>query len=285
MGNVLIVGDLHGNTSHALSLLQVAVRNDCDKIFSVGDFGAWEHVPSGRRYFDVVNKAARKAGVTVYFLDGNHDKSSLLHELYDHRRDDEGFLQCRRFLRYAPRGHRWTWDGTTFAAFGGAYSTDKLWRLAREARKDAIDDRHRRYGSTRQRATTGTLWFPEEEMTDAELDAFLEADSSPVDVLLTHDKPRSSQPKFNRKTKAECLPNQDRIQRLVETLHPTVLFHGHLHYRYTDTIPAGDNTWTRVEGLAADPNASQHPTYDSDQSWHVLPLPCTAEILTEPAAG
>ncbi|MBL1077475.1 metallophosphoesterase [Nocardia sp. 2] len=279
MGNVLIVGDLHGNSSHALALLQVAVRNDCEKIFAVGDFGAWEHIPSGRRYFDVVNKAARKAGVTVYFLDGNHDKSSLLHEYYSERRDDEGFLLCRKFVRYAPRGHRWTWDDTTFAAFGGAYSTDKHWRLAREARRDDLT------GSRRQRVTTGTLWFPEEEMTDQELDDLLEADSSPVDILLTHDKPRASSPKFNRKNKPECFPNQDRVQRLVETLHPTILFHGHLHYRYTDSIPSTDTHRTRVEGLAADPNASQHPAYSPDHSWHILPLPYSVDALTEPAAG
>lgn len=285
MGSVLITGDLHGNTKHALTLVQVAARNDCARMFVVGDFGAWEHVHSGRRYFDVVNKAAKRAGVTVYFLDGNHDKSSLLHELYDDQRDDEGFLVCRKHLRYAPRGHRWTWDGTTFAAFGGARSTDKGWRLAREARKEEQAAKRRGYGSARTPVTAGTLWFPEEEMTDDELDALLSADAAPVDILLTHDKPRATRPKFNRKNKPECFPNQDRIQRVVETLHPALHLHGHLHYRYTDTIPSGGDHWTRVEGLAADPDASPHPAYTAEHSWLVVPLPYGAATVDQPRAG
>lgn len=282
MGNVLIVGDLHGNTEHALKLVRVAAHRDCAKLFAVGDFGAWEHTPAGRRYFDVVNKAAKKAGITVYFLDGNHDKTSLLHELYDEQRDDEGFLICRKHLRYAPRGHRWTWEGTTFAAFGGARSTDKGRRLVWEARKAAQLDKRRRYGSSRSPDTAGTLWFPEEEMTDGELAELLAADSSPVDVLLTHDKPRASQPKWNRKDKPECYPNQDRIQTVVRTLRPDLLFHGHLHVRYTDTIAAGDGDWTRVEGLACDPDASQYLEYSTDHTWYVLQLPYAGADTAEP---
>lgn len=281
MGNVLIAGDLHGNTAHALTVVRTAVREQCSKVFVVGDFGAWEHMASGRRYFDVVGKAAKRAGVIVYFLDGNHDKSSLLHELYDDNRDDEGFLVCRKHLRYAPRGHRWTWEGTTFAAFGGARSTDKGWRLAREARKAELVAQRRRYGSARTQETAGMLWFPEEEMTDDELTALLEADSSPVDILLTHDKPRASQPKWNRKDKPECYPNQDRIERVVRALRPAVLFHGHLHVRYTDTIASGDGQWTRVEGLACDPEASQYLEYSNEHSWYVLQLPYAEQQLED----
>ncbi|MFI6867872.1 metallophosphoesterase [Nocardia sp. NPDC050406] len=273
MGKLLVIGDLHGNTGHALALLREAKQRGCDRIFALGDFGAWEHMASGRRYFDVVNKAARKEGLLVYFLDGNHDKSSLLHELYDDKPDDEGFLMCRSHLRYAPRGHRWTWEDTRFAAFGGAYSVDKQRRLIWEAhRADKVAER-RKYGSTRTRDTAGTLWFPEEEMTDAELDALLAADSSPVDILFTHDKPRDSHPDFNRKKHPACLPNQERIQRVVDTLRPAVMFHGHLHYRYTDQLWREDGEGTRVEGLAADPEVSSRPDYHRDDSWYVLSLP------------
>ncbi|MFB8001818.1 metallophosphoesterase [Nocardia sp. NPDC056000] len=286
MGNVLIVGDLHGNTAHALTVVRVAVELECSRVFGVGDFGAWEHMPSGRRYFDVVNKAAKRAGVTVYFLDGNHDKSSLVLELYGDKRDEQGFLECRRHVRFAPRGHRWVWEDTVFAAFGGARSTDKGWRLAREGRKEEQAAKRRAYGSSRRPLTAGSLWFPEEEMTDDELEVLLAEHDSPVDVLLTHDKPRATQPKFNRKNKPECFPNQDRIQQVVERLRPAVHYHGHLHYRYTEIIPAGSGQLTRVEGLAADPEASHHPAYTPDDSWSVLRLPqAAAGLLPESAAG
>ncbi|MEU8896457.1 metallophosphoesterase [Nocardia sp. NPDC048505] len=272
MGSVLMTGDLHGNTTHAVHLLDVAARQECEKLFVLGDFGAWEHTAAGRRYFDVVDRTARKKQVQVYFLDGNHDKSALVHELYGAEPDDEGFLVCRRNIRYAPRGHRWTWAGTRFAAFGGAYSVDKAWRLAAEAHRAWKAERRRQFGSGRRPVTEGTLWFPEEQMTDAECEALLAADSSPVDVLLTHDKPRAAEPDWNRKNLPECLPNQDRIQRVTEALRPRLLLHGHLHYRYTDQI--GD---TRVEGLGADPEASGPAGYESADSWLVLPLPYAPE--------
>jgi hypothetical protein len=242
-------------------------------MFVLGDFGAWEHTPEGRHYFDVVNRAARKQRVHVYFLDGNHDKSSLIHELYDGAADDDGFLVCRSNIRYAPRGHRWVWEGTRFAAFGGAYSVDKSWRLATEAQKKRNVERRRRFGSSRRADAAESLWFPEEEMTDEEFGAVLAADTSPVDVLLAHDKPRDAAPDWNRKDLPECLPNQDRIQRAVNALRPGLMLHGHLHYRYTDMIRCGPDEWTRVDGLGGDPEASRPQNYDRDQSWLVLPLP------------
>ncbi|WP_109527870.1 MULTISPECIES: metallophosphoesterase family protein [Nocardia] len=283
MGSVLMTGDLHGNTGHALALLRVAARQECDRLFVLGDFGAWEHIAAGRRYFDVVNRAARKCRVQVYFLDGNHDKSSLLHRMYGAEPDDEGFLVCRKNIRYAPRGLRWTWEGTRFAAFGGAYSVDKQWRLAHEASQERTARRRRQFGSARHPVTAETLWFPEEEMTDDECDALL-ADDSPVDVLLTHDKPRGSDPDWNRKNLPECLPNQDRIQRVVRTLRPDLLLHGHLHYRYTDSVDRGDGATTRVEGLGADPEGSALPDYRSADSWLVLPLPYAAETAAHDLA-
>lgn len=280
-----MAGDLHGNTSHALALLRVAVRQQCDRVFVLGDFGAWEHTAEGRHYFDVVDRSARKNRVRVYFLDGNHDKTSLLHQLYGAEPDNEGFLVCRKNIRYAPRGLRWIWEGTRFAAFGGAYSVDKAWRLAKEAQREQKAERRRQFGSSRHPATAETLWFPEEEMTDAECDALLAADDTPVDVLLTHDKPRDSDPAWNRKNLPECVPNQDRIQRVVNTLRPRLMLHGHLHYRYTDAIDCGGGQRTRVEGLGADPEASHPSDYRSSSSWLVLNLPYAGESAERELAG
>ena len=53
MGNVLFVGDLHGNSTHALTLVDLAPRKDCERVFALGDFGAWEHTGDGVRYFDL----------------------------------------------------------------------------------------------------------------------------------------------------------------------------------------------------------------------------------------
>ncbi len=245
VGPLLLAGDWHGNGTHAAWTIDEAARRGADRVFQLGDFGYWEHQPPGVAFLDGVERHASEHGITVYFLDGNHDKTSLLLSTYADR-DDEGFLLVRPHVRYAPRGHRWQWGVLTFIALGGAYSVDKQWRLDREESS----------------GTTETLWFPEEQMTDVDLDGFL-ADPAPVDVLLSHDKPRNSKPSRNRKTAPECLPNQDRIQRAAVALQPRLMAHGHLHFRYTDALALGDGVWCAVEGIDADPTTAMGARPDS----------------------
>jgi calcineurin-like phosphoesterase family protein len=275
---ILLAGDTHGNTGHVRRLLDAAVELDIDVIFQLGDFGYWEHESSGVRYLDAVNRSARSRGVDVYFLDGNHDKTSLLMESYGDRRDEHGFVIVRPRVRYAPRGHRWSWLGTRFLAFGGALSLDREPRLAEERRRyeKALRKESFRLGAGRPAARipdfAGTLWFPEEEADDADVDAIL-TDRTSVDVLLTHDKPLRTAPEFNRKGDPRCLPNQERVQRLVDAYRPTLAAHGHLHFRYTEELPHPDGSFTRVEGLAADPAASYDvPGYRVPASWLVVDL-------------
>lgn len=259
---ILLAGDTHGYIGHSKYLIRTALAKECDRVFILGDFGYWEHQPAGVTFLDQLEEYAAELGVTVYFLDGNHDKTSLLLEKYSHLRDDDGFMVVRPNVLYAPRGHRWDWHGVEFIALGGAYSVDKDWRLDQEERFP------RKYAPE-------SLWFPEEEMSDEDLDVILEDSFSPVDVMLTHDKPRSSSPKWNRKDYLECLPNQDRIQRAMRALRPQALFHGHLHYFYTDEVWYG-SSWgemvsTKVMGLLCNPEAGEPGLYvNKTLSWQVL---------------
>jgi Icc-related predicted phosphoesterase len=238
---VLTCGDVHGDADEVDYCLRVAQEQGAQAAFFLGDFGYWEHEQSGITYLDRVEKLAAARDFPIYFLDGNHDKISLLLETYPER-DDEGFIVVRPHIRYAPRSHRWTWSGVRFLSFGGAYSTDKEPRLQMEQRRA-------RYQNLPQHALAGTVWFPEEEATEADLRAAL--DGPQIDVLLTHDKPRNSRPAINRKDEWDAYPNQDRIQRVVDELQPQLHLHGHLHYRYTDHLGP-----TRVEGLACDRRAA-----------------------------
>lgn len=268
---VLLAGDVHGNTGHALYLAQTAHRHGIARIAQLGDYGAWEHTPDGRKFFDDVNRHAARLGVTFHWLDGNHDKTSLVLSMYGDQPDDEGFLVCRERIRYAPRGHRWTWGGVRFIALGGAHSVDKPWRVQAERAKTLqLERRAARYGRTPADAS-GTLWFPEEELTDEQLNAAL-ADPTLVDVMLTHDKPRASDPRWNRKDLPECWPNQDRIQRAVTALRPRLLVHGHLHYPYRDQIRSSGDSWTSVVGLGADPSSAESAAYRKTDSWEILDL-------------
>lgn len=290
---LLLAGDTHGNLGHVRRILRAAADRGLEHVFQLGDFGYWEHEHSGVRFLDAAHRAARDHGVTLYFLDGNHDKSALLHERYGDRPDAEGFLQVRGRIRYAPRGHAWTWDGVRFLAFGGARSVDKDERLKEEKRrhqKAARKEGHRLAAGRppgEVRDFAGTLWFPEEEATDDEVRRIIaaataaagtgtpegtdttdgRAGASGTDVLLTHDKPRATRPGTDRKDLAICHPNQARVQRLIDALHPRLAAHGHLHHRYTATLTRPRAT-TRVEGLAADPGVSWDlPGYKVSDSW------------------
>jgi hypothetical protein len=266
---VLFAGDTHGQTAHVDHLLRVAVREGCPWVFVAGDFGYWEHQHDGRLFLDKVDRRARQHGVRCAFLDGNHDNVALLRRTYQDR-DDDGLIVVRDHVRYAPRGHRWTWGSSRLLAAGGAASLDKDRRLAAEQQKtDRAALRalaHRDIGESRDYA--GTLWFPDEELTDDETDRIIAAGGR-VDLLLTHDKPRDSVPSFNRKTAEVAYPNQDRIQRIVDALRPTRPLHGHLHHRYTQTLANG----TVVDGLACDPAAGHgEPGYRVQDSWLVVDL-------------
>lgn len=271
---LLLAGDTHGNLGHVRRLLATAAKSGIEHLFQLGDFGYWEHEHSGVRFLDAVHRAARDHGVTVHFLDGNHDKSGLIHERYGDRPDDEGFLRVRGRIRYAPRGHTWDWDGVRFLAFGGARSVDKDDRLKEEARRRQKAARKEGFRQAAGRPPgevpdfSGTLWFPEEEATDDDVRHVIAANDG-TDVLLTHDTPRATATGngTRRKELDICRPNQERVQRLVDALHPRLVAHGHLHHRYTAMLTRPRAT-TRVEGLAADPAASWHlPGYKVSDSW------------------
>jgi hypothetical protein len=260
---ILLAGDTHGDIDHCQYLIRTALAKDCDRVFVLGDFGFWAHTERGVKFLDQLNEYASGLDVPVYFLDGNHDKTSLLMERHGDLRDDEGFVIVRPHVLYSPRGHRWTWDHAGFITLGGAYSVDKDWRLQQE---EMYFDEY----------PPESLWFPEEEMSDEDMDAILQEDSSPVDVMLAHDKPRSSNPKWNRKDYLECLPNQDRLQRAMRVLRPRAYFHGHLHYFYTDEVWYGrsDNQGmasTKVMGLLCNPEAGESGLYvNKTLSWQVF---------------
>lgn len=254
---IMFVGDTHGNLSHLAYLIKVAESASLDRIMVLGDFGYWEHTQEGVEFLDKLNSRTEAADVDIYFIDGNHDNREVLLERHAVR-DDEGFILVRSSILYVDRGYRWTWHGARFIALGGAYSVDKQWRVDLEKKKNR----------------PGTLWFPGEQMTDMDMARILAEDNSPVDVMLAHDKPMKSDPGWNTKILAPCIPNQERLQVAVDTLQPKLFLHGHLHHRYEEMIPLpGDlDAGCKVVGLGADPEASWLPRYRAADSWIIVDL-------------
>jgi hypothetical protein len=217
-------------------------------------------MPGGDAFLDFCSNLATENNLPLYWIDGNHENHTWLRRIYGpggskYKPTPDGFWEIRPGVYYIPRGTRWVWNDMHLMGLGGAYSVDKFLRLKEEKK---IYHDHVYANMQRQKAGQPTKpfdperwqrWWTDEELTDSEIDKAL-ADSTPLDILFTHDKPRGSNPGWNRKDLPECAPNQDKIQKVVMALNPKLLVHGHLHYRYSDYIHNGDpDGYTRVEGL------------------------------------
>jgi hypothetical protein len=236
---VLMVGDVHCNVHYLLPLIAWAAAGGHRTIVQLGDtFGTRLDTAEGA--MDVLSRTCQAHQVTFLFIEGNHDRHvDGLDRLPVH--PPSGLRPCRPNVWHVPRGFSWTWNGCRWAAIGGAVSVDAAQRIA------------------------GTSWWPEEEITDDEVDAMLRQVGQ-ADVLLTHDRPawveaalglvpgawwERTPPHWADSDFHRSQAHQQRLDRLVAGLRPALHLHGHLHRRYTlvsDRTPWGGRC--RVEGLA-----------------------------------
>lgn len=240
---IMFLGDVHGNDKFFTQAVKVAAADGCHAVIQVGDFGYWEHAKEGKSFLKWCERYLQEKGLTLYWLDGNHENHSVLRANYGpggdrHKPTPEGFWQMRSNIFYLPRGVRWNWEGVDFMALGGAYSIDKDWR------------------------TEGKSWWPEERITAEEA----EYASRPgnVDVMLTHDCPDGVDIPCLRAQQKNRYPesqdNRSLVASVVRAVRPILLVHGHYHERYSQVLAwpydADDNglIWhkTLVEGLACD---------------------------------
>jgi hypothetical protein len=287
---LFVAGDTHGATEFITDYLYPkAAALHADAIVQCGDFGFWEHFPDGIDFLDEVQETGHRYRIPLYALHGNHDNWSTVMANHGHTRDEDWFVRVREHIRYIPQGHIWTWAGYRMRAFGGAYSVDKLYRLdverSRWRQAAAREDARRAAGLTPQPvlSTAGTLWFPDEQMTDEEFAELMIIDAQPVDVVFSHDKPRAANPGPGFTDLAECVPNQDRLQLALEVLHPAWWFHGHLHINYQDTVPCGPphDTHTTVVGLSCDNVAGAGDRFWKPwHAWCLLDLTPTGPVVT-----
>lgn len=248
---LLFAGDWHGDEDWASEAIGRAADTGAAWVVQLGDFGFgfyrlgddpaqpgdWApRCPFARR----VSALAVELGVQVVFIDGNHDNPVLLARLA-HSRDPAGaeaFVPVEDGLFWAPRGHRWEWDGIRFGALGGAYSIDRRMR------------------------TTGLDFWPEEVTAPADV-ARLGHD--PLDVLVCHDGPtipEGFRPLPGASPRKVDQASRDQVATAVERTRPRLVVHGHWHLRYTAERPDGGRAGaaggsgraapaTRVEGLAS----------------------------------
>jgi hypothetical protein len=289
----MVLGDIHGNGPFAVEYIYpLAAQLGVHAIVQVGDFGYWEHEPDGVTFLDDLAEAAERYDIPLYWLRGNHDKVSLALRRYGDNRTADGFLWVRPRINLIPDGHIWTWAGKKMRAFGGAYSIDKPWRLRAEAdryQKAKTKEKHRQAAGRKPKevpSAVGTLWFPEEELTDEQFADLLATDSSPMDIIFSHDRPAGATvgEGFTIKTDPECRRTPQWLQRALVTHRPSWWFHGHLHVNYRDTVRCGDDdSAATVVGLACDDAAAPRFWRPSD-SWCLLTLDFEAPITVQRGA-
>lgn len=280
---IMLLGDTHGNTKFVTKyVIPAAVSAGVRWIYQLGDFGYWEHTEQGIVYLDEVNQECISKGLEIVFIQGNHDKVSMIPRKYS---DVQGFYKVRSSIWFAPNGTVWSPNEgkTSFLALGGAYSIDKQERLDMErarAKQLTLSQRYQNFGTDYRmpaayEETEHSLWFPEEEMSDVQFNQILSSVNEQVDVILAHDKPLGSNPPVKLINIPECEPNQRRLQEAVLHFKPSLFVHGHLHCRYQDFIRSGDdNSFTQVLGLGADVNNFNQPrsSWEPSDAWEILNL-------------
>lgn len=250
MSRVFVAGDWHGNTGWALRTIKEAAHLGAHTLVQLGDFGIW---PGEEKYLRKVNAECMRTGVELLVVPGNHDNYNAIARMSV---TPDGWLHLPRFpgLRFAPRGLIWQLpNGLWAGALGGAGSIDKNLR------------------------TPGKTWWPEEEVTQADVDALLGnfalSGLERLDVLFTHDAPAGVyRPKSRRPVwltpdvENYCEMQRVLLRQAVDAVRPQAMYHGHWHQWFDDILDgvhvsadgAHHEYRTRVVGLTRDDMADGH---------------------------
>ena len=165
-----ITGDIHGTINiHKLQRFFLGRENEFSKeedyVIICGDVGVCgfsaEEVETRR--------ILRELPVTTLFIDGNHENFEQLNSYAEEEWNGGKVHFIENDIIHLMRGQVYDIDGTVFFTFGGAYSTDRMYR--RE----------------------GVSWFPEEIPTREEYEEGfknLKKVDFKVDYICSHTAPR-----------------------------------------------------------------------------------------------
>lgn len=256
----MFIGDSHGDLGFLAWALIQADAFAVDRLVQVGDFGYWEHRAYGVEFLDDLNHALRAGGRVLHWVDGNHENHTLLHERYA---TTGGMAAVRSNIQYVPRGTRWEWGGVSFLGIGGAHSIDREWRVEQYQTKA-------RYKSP-DKAAKYELWWPEETITDADVEAAVAGGH--VDVVVSHDAPgivdiAGEAMKLGVgpwKWDEETIANRRHLTAVFNATRPRLWVHGHYHLAYEQQIGP-----CRFVGLDCNHNYFRKPGWSRNRAITVV---------------
>src|SRR5690606_34846074 len=179
------------------------------------------------RFLDGLNSRLMSNGQMLYAVPGNHDNHVVWMEmlksgLHDYR---TGGAYARTNIVLLPRTGQFVLEGLSFAVAGGAVSID------RDSREEGVD------------------WWPEEMLTDAEVENF---PAGHVDVLVSHDCSDKTPWGFQLVPDRLSMVHRHKMDTILDKTAPDLHFHGHMHKRFDWQRPTsrnGEPHWTQVYGL------------------------------------
>jgi hypothetical protein len=248
---IAVAGDWHGNTQWACTQVErisEALGDEPNKlILHLGDFGFYPG-KWGDSYRYLLTYYLSQHDITLWAIDGNHENHPWLRKqaqlLKEEDLDIPGLLPnaclypITTHIAWLSRGYRWQWHGREWLALGGAASVDKSWRLEQA------------YGKA------GMNWWPEEEISQEDTDRALEGGRA--NVMVTHDAPdfvHYQLPNvWNPDDVDTAEKHRQRLGRIVDTIKPSYLMHGHLHLSKQSTVT---RHWGQLEVTALDCDGSR----------------------------
>lgn len=223
---IAYAGDWHANTSWSVGAIEQARDKGAEIILHVGDYG-YDFHPGFRQQ---IEEALTRAGIELWFVDGNHEDFSWLSKVAIGR---DGRRQISEHVFHLPRGYRWEWSGVSFLAMGGAYSVDRRWRKL------------------------NVSWWQEETITDEQIEKAI-ADG-PVDVMISHDCPAGvdipgldkTSNLFPYQAIMQSNEHRSQLRKVADAVRPREIWHGHYHRRY-DALANFGYGEVEVHGLDMD---------------------------------
>ena len=173
--NWYITGDKHGDFSALFSENPEILENSDNAVIVLGDAGVNYYLDKRDNH---IKEALNNVGCLWYIVYGNHESRpsrvyGMCH-IYDLNVSGWVWYQSEYpNIRYFDDYGIYTIHGLKTAVIGGAYSVDKYYRLER-----------------------GWQWFPDEELSDEEMDSCAALmKGKRFDLVLTHTCPLSYEPR------------------------------------------------------------------------------------------
>lgn len=246
-GSLAIIGDTHQNTEWLLLVLRSLKTNhpEIDYYIQVGDFGLGVGI-DGASFLRKVNKALKNNNKHMFVLLGNHDN----YDKYGKASPSQVFPGTRTFqeasnIHFFERQAWFTMNNMRFLAVCGANSINRNSLSHKDEKINGI-----KYLKS---------WWPEEQITDT--DVANAVSGGEADILLCHDAPTQGFPLTEEEANvgremwsgagvAYAEISGEQLQKVLEAVKPSKVFHGHYHKRATRAVKIlNTNAGTTFESL------------------------------------